>query len=218
LARSTKLRVLVTGGPTRAYLDRVRFLTNISSGELAFILCRELSRRGIEVALISGPTAQPFEKLKLAHWSSVETADEMHAEVMRLCRTFRPQFAVFTAAVLDFAPVKKLAGKVSSAKKRWNITLRPTPKIIDDVGRRFPGVIRIGFKLEWKRGTAKAMHRFAMRNIEKKGLDALCLNFLSEIGGGRHPAQLITRDGKVHLAKTKAGIARWIARYVRTAR
>jgi phosphopantothenoylcysteine synthetase/decarboxylase len=208
------IRVLVTGGPTRAYLDRVRFLTNVSSGELAYVLCKMLIKRGVEVALVSGPSSQPFEKLSLAEWTPIETTEEMHAAVMKLCKKFRPDFGVFTAAVLDFTPEKTRVGKVSSSVKRWEVKLKPTPKIIDDVGKKFPSVKKIGFKLEWKRGREKATKLFAMKNIRAKKLDALCLNFLSEIRDGRHPAQLITKEGDVEPVSSKREIASWIARYI----
>lgn len=203
----------MTGGPTRAWLDRVRFLTNVSSGELAYELCRALCRRGFDVALVAGPTSQPFEKLPLARFRPVETADEMHAAVMSLCRTFRPDAAVFTAAVLDFAPARRESGKVTS-KGDWVVRLKPTKKIIDDVGKRYPKIRRVGFKLEWKRASQSAARAFARETIRRKNLDALVLNFLSEIKGGAHPACLYLADGSERPARTKRAIASGIARFL----
>ena len=211
--RKAPLRVLITGGPTRAYLDRVRFLTNFSSGALAYELCKTLARRRIEVALVSGPTAQPFDRIRLARWEPVETTDEMRSSVMRLCREFRPDVAVFSAAVLDFAPVKARAGKVSS-RTGWTIRLRPTPKIIDEVGRKYPAVRRVGFKLEWKKSSEAAARRDAKQILTSKGLDALCLNYLSELTGSTHPAILMDNAGNWQAARSKPEIARWIAGFV----
>jgi phosphopantothenoylcysteine decarboxylase/phosphopantothenate--cysteine ligase len=211
-------RVLVTGGPTRAYLDRVRFLSNFSSGALAYELCRRLTRQGLEVALVSGPSAQPFEKLALDEWHAVETTREMRDAVMRTCREFRPDFAVFSAAVLDFEPTRLRAGKVSSGVKQWQLTLKPTPKIIDEVARRFPKIKRIGFKLEWERPSEKRVHALAEQTLREKGYEALCLNFLADISGKEHPAFLLSRDGDVARAANKAEIARWIAAHIRSAR
>ena len=211
----SKIRVLVTGGPTRAYLDQVRFLTNVSSGILAYELCRQLCRRGVEVVLVCGPTTQPFKKLKLAEWIPVDTTEEMQRAVMSLCRSFRPHFAVFSAAVLDFVPDKRRAGKVSSQKKKWQITLRPTPKIIDEVRDRFPNIRRIGFKLEARRGSDRESARLIQHSFKVKKLDALCLNFLSEIKEGKHPAQLITKEGETYSAGSKREIARWITGYIK---
>lgn len=214
---SRRYRVLVTGGPTRAYLDRVRYLSNFSTGELALELCKKLHKAGAEVALVSGPCCQPFDELSLAEWISVETADEMHAGVLKLCRDFKPDYAVFAAAVLDFQPARVGKGKTSSSS-RWSLDLKPTPKIIDDVGKRFPAVKRVGFKLEWKAQTSTARDRFARRTMRTKGLDALVLNYLSEmsadISGKTHPAYLYSGQDKPVQAKRKPEIAGWISRFL----
>jgi phosphopantothenoylcysteine synthetase/decarboxylase len=210
---SRRYRVLVTGGPTRAYLDRVRYLSNYSTGELAFELCESLHKAGADVALVSGPCGQPFGELDLKRWICVETAAEMHTEVLRLCRDFKPDYAVFAAAVLDFQPARVSQGKTSS-KGRWTLELKPTPKIIDDVGERFPEVKRVGFKLEWKPRSAAARDRFARRILKRKGLDALCLNFLSEISGRKHPAYLYAGEDKPVTASTKPQIAKAISRFL----
>jgi len=208
--RRPPLRVLVTGGPTRAYLDRVRYLSNFSSGELAFELCRELKRRGIAVALVCGPSEFPFESLRLRHLDRVETAEQMRAAVLRRCRGFVPTHAVFAAAVLDFVPARREKGKVSS-RARWIVELKPTPKIVDAVGRAFPGTRRFGFKLEWERPGEQAVVRLGRRLLRTKGLEGVCVNYLSEIRGKRHPAVLFLRDGRSLRLRGKRAIARALA-------
>lgn len=208
------LRVLITAGPTRAYLDEVRFLSNYSTGELGYLTARELLRRGVEVLAVVGPTNFEFEKLKGIHLTRVETADDMYDAVLKLTRKYRPQFAVFAAAVLDFAPAFKVKGKVSSQKKSWTLKLVPTPKIIDAVGKEFPKVKRIGFKLECNKMTLPKAIQFAQANIEKKRLDALCLNFLSAINAKQHPAILMKKSGAYQVLKTKTEIAKHISKVV----
>jgi phosphopantothenoylcysteine synthetase/decarboxylase len=202
------MKVLVTGGPTRAYIDQVRYLSNHSTGELAYHLCTDLGKANAKVAAVIGPTAFPFSKLKLARYRAVETNLEMYDEVIAACRSFRPQVAIFSAAVLDFAPKRIQSGKVSSNKTRWTIDLVPAPKIIDEVGRQFPTIRRIGFKLQWDVLAGKKLERFAMTYLEKKRLDGLVLNFLPQIHGGKHPAYIFTPDGKMTRAQTKAEISR----------
>lgn len=207
----------MTGGPTRAYLDRVRFLSNISTGALALALCRKLCSHGIEVALVAGPTHQPFSKLPLARFVPVETTEEMHEAVLSLCRSFRPTHAVFTAAVLDFTPVHRRKGKVSSKLKTWTIRLKPTPKIIGEVARRFPMVKRVGFKLEWEPSGKNRKEKLARHLLEENGLDAVCINYLSEIQReeNKHPAYLFSKEGEISRANSKAQIAAWISDFIR---
>ena len=90
MTRRQRLSVLVTGGPTRAYLDDVRYLSNYSTGELAFDVCRELVQDGFEVHAVIGPSHFPFEGLKLKTCRRVETIFEMRAEIMELCRRKKP--------------------------------------------------------------------------------------------------------------------------------
>ncbi|MEZ4751393.1 MAG: phosphopantothenoylcysteine decarboxylase [Bdellovibrionota bacterium] len=204
-------RVLITGGPTRAYLDRVRFLSNVSSGELAFRLCTRLRAHRARVAAVVGPNCFDFKRLKLAHYAPVETTEEMAAAVYKLCRQFKPDYAVFSAAVLDFVPAERLEGKVTS-KGDWTVRLKPSAKIIDEVAARFPKIKRIGFKLEWEPHEDKA--EWGAKLLEEKGLDVLCLNYLSQISKKSHPAYLFSNGNKMARAKTKKEIADWLTWYI----
>lgn len=200
-----KQTILVTGGPTRAYLDDVRFLSNLSTGSLAFELCEQLKKAGVDVVAVVGPTALDFESLKLKALVRVETNREMHAAVLKVARRFKPKWGIFSAAVLDFEPVKVRAGKVSSDLSRWNIQLKPAPKILDDVKRRFPSMKRVGFKLESKRRNERLAKGFADHYRRRKNLEALCYNEVQKIG--RDHEALILSEGGEWRAKGKAKIA-----------
>ncbi|MCB0419117.1 MAG: hypothetical protein H6617_08475 [Bdellovibrionaceae bacterium] len=204
-------RVLVTGGPTRAYLDRVRFLSNVSSGELAFRLCTRLRQHRARVAAVIGPNCFDFRRLKLTHYAAVETTEEMADAVYKLCRQFKPDYAVFSAAVLDFVPEERLEGK-NTSKGDWTVRLKPSAKIIDEVASRFPKIKRIGFKLEWDPKADKM--EWGAKLLEEKGLDVLCLNYLSQINRKNHPAYLFSKDKKTVRAKTKKEIADWLTWYI----
>lgn len=202
----------MTAGPTRAYLDRVRYLSNYSSGQLGYEICRQLEKR-CEVIAVVGPCGAPFHKLKATRVISVETVDEMCRSVLEVCAKENPKFAILAAAVLDFAPKKIESGKVSS-RKSWQIDLVPTPKIIDKITRRFPKIRKVAFKLEWKSLNLNQMKKFAINNMKQKSAEALCINFFSQISGESHPAFLFTADGKYKEAKNKKEIAAWIRDYI----
>lgn len=208
--RKNTVRVLLNGGPTRAFLDEVRFLSNISSGALAYEIAKALKARKCEVAAVIGPTALDFSRLGLQRFESVETIEEMRKGMLKACKAFRPDFIVFSAAVLDFVPDEKRKGKVSS-KGGWTLHLKPSPKIVDEIAQSFPSAKRIGFKLEWKKQSVASAKRFGTRLLEEKNLHGLCLNYLSEIGGGKHPALLFTPGKPPVAATSKKAIARWVA-------
>src|SRR5690606_16899764 len=107
--RSRKL--LITAGPTRAYLDPVRFISNASSGSMGFAIAEAAAARGAEVVLVAGPVA-------LATPSGVRRIDvETGAEMFNACeREFeqgRVDLVAMVAAVADLIPADPAPGKVA---------------------------------------------------------------------------------------------------------
>ena len=200
------MTVLVTAGPTRAYFDDVRYLSNLSSGALGYAICESLLTKGCRVLAVVGDTKLPFEDLGLASLVRVETNREMRDAVIRLSKTKKPQLGIFSAAVLDFEPVR-VKGKVSSSKTEWVIRLRPAPKILDEVGAKFPKMKRVGFKLETQSRSLKQISDFSLNYLKKKKLDFLVYNQLSEVSSAKHTAYLFSKDGSYIVAKSKKQIA-----------
>jgi len=105
------MRVLITTGPTREYLDPVRFISSPSSGKTGFALAKEAKARGAEVVLISGPT-------ELLAPSEVEFVPVVTAEQMLEAASEyfdAADIAIFSAAVADYRPTEIAAQKL---KKR----------------------------------------------------------------------------------------------------
>lgn len=101
-------RVLVTAGPTREYLDPVRYISSPSSGRTGFALAREAAARGAEVVLVSGPTE--LQKPPGVEHVPVTTALEMLDAASR--HFDDADIAIFSAAVADFRPEKKAPQKL----------------------------------------------------------------------------------------------------------
>ena len=102
LNKNRKLKALVTAGPTREYIDPVRFIANRSSGKQGYALAKSLARRGFQTTLISGPTnLQISNNINLI---KVETADEMLKATQE---NLPADVAIFSAAVADFKMKQK---------------------------------------------------------------------------------------------------------------
>ena len=97
LSQNKKFKALVTAGPTREYIDSVRYITNKSSGKQGFELAKSLSKRGFETTLISGPTN--LKVSKDINFIKVETADQMFKATQS---NLPADVAIFSAAVADF--------------------------------------------------------------------------------------------------------------------
>ena len=107
LSKNKKFKALVTAGPTREYIDPVRFITNKSSGKQGHELAKSLSKKGFETTLISGPTNLVVEKN--INFIEVETADQMFKEAQK---NLPADVAIFSAAVADFKVQKQQTEKI----------------------------------------------------------------------------------------------------------
>ena len=127
LNEKRKLKALVTAGPTREYIDPVRFITNKSSGKQGFELARSLSKKGFQTTLISGPTNLKTEKN--INFIRVETADEMFKATQN---NLPVDVAIFSAAVADFKIKEKNKNKIKK-KDHINLNLEENIDIINYV-------------------------------------------------------------------------------------
>lgn len=138
-------RVVLTGGPTREYIDPARCLTNPSSGRSACLLAEEAYRRGAEVTLIYGPgQARPARWIEV---KAVETSEQMALAVREQATRSAMEIFVAVAAVADFAPAERRQEKLPTAEfEEWQLRLVRTPKIIDLVRELSPQTLLVAFK------------------------------------------------------------------------
>ncbi len=127
LSKNKKFKALVTAGPTREYIDPVRFITNKSSGKQGYELAKSLSKKGFETTLISGPTNLQVEKD--INFIEVETADQMFKETQK---NLPADVAIFSAAVADFKVQKQQEEKIKK-KEYLNLSLEKNIDILNYV-------------------------------------------------------------------------------------
>jgi phosphopantothenoylcysteine decarboxylase/phosphopantothenate--cysteine ligase len=137
-------RFVVTAGPTRGWIDRVRFITNPSTGKMGIAIAEELLVRGAEVVLVLGPTSQTAPRL--AKVIRVNTSAEMLDAVM--AELDDADGLVSAAAVLDYVPSEKADTKMASGQQSLKVELTPTVKIIEEARKKKKGLYIVGFKVE----------------------------------------------------------------------
>jgi len=187
-------KVVITAGPTREYMDPVRFISNRSSGKMGYALARAALRQGAEVVLISGPVS--IAPPRGARLINVESASEMHRAVMREIEG--AYMLIMSAAVADFAPSTSVPEKLPKGDL-GSIGLRPNPDILKDVseaqGR--PEIV-IGFAAETGESIEKARKKLA-----EKGADYIIYNNVLEPGAGfdvdTNKVTIIGRDDTLDL-------------------
>lgn len=159
-----KLQILITAGPTREFIDPVRFISNSSTGFFGYQIASEAMRRGHKVTLISGPThlAPP----RGARFIPVTSALEMKREVER----FFPKCdcLIMSAAVSDYRPVKIHSRKIKKAKSRITLKLERNPDILSMAAKDKGSRLIIGFALE-----TDGLKENARRKLETKNLDCI---------------------------------------------
>ncbi len=136
---------IVTAGPTRGWVDRVRFITNPSSGKMGIAIAREILLRGGTVTLILGPTC--VKPPSLAEVIRVETSQEMLDAVIATLDRVKVTGLISAAAILDFTPAKTEDRKRPSGE-RYSIELVPTKKVIDAARSHQKDLFIVGFKVE----------------------------------------------------------------------
>lgn len=155
---------MVTTGPTREYLDPVRFLSNPSSGKMGIAIANEASRLGAQVTLVSGPTPLTQtvgQKIKLVR---VITAEEMYRAVIK--KSHQADLIFMVAAVGDWRPAHFSSRKLK-IKKRWSLPLVPTPDILSALGRKKKkGQLIVGFAAETNNLIINARAKMKKKNCD----------------------------------------------------
>ncbi|MEY3236868.1 MAG: bifunctional phosphopantothenoylcysteine decarboxylase/phosphopantothenate--cysteine ligase CoaBC [Bacteroidota bacterium] len=170
-------KVLITAGPTYEALDPVRFIGNHSSGKMGFALAESCLTQGADVTIICGPTALGLkhENLKTIH---VKTAAEMLGSVQAVWN--KMDIGIFAAAVADYRPKNVVNEKIKKNDDSLVIEFVKNPDILAWAGSVKKDIqILVGFALETNNMLANGKSK-----LEKKNLDLIVMNNLSDQGAG----------------------------------
>ncbi len=193
------MHFLITAGPTREWLDPVRFLSNPSSGKMGYAVACAARDAGARVTLVSGPVTLAAPRgVELVR---VETAAEMARETLQRAR--RADVIVLAAAVADWTPARVARQKIKKSeirnqKSEFLLRLKPTMDIAATLGRKRcrPGQVLVGFAAETQRVGAGAREK-----LRRKNLELIVANDVSKAGAGfavdTNEITLIDRDGRV---------------------
>ena len=169
------MRIVVTAGPTREYLDPVRFLSNPSTGKMGFAIAAEAARRGHEVTLVAGPVA--LKTPKGVRRIDVVSAREMLEAVVKVLNDATGVSVVFisTAAVADSRPAEGATSKLKKHQMSGTLKLVRNPDILKTVR----GVLKVGFAAE-----TNDVLKEAARKCREKGLAFIVANDVTKKGSG----------------------------------
>ncbi len=202
------LSIWITGGGTREPIDDVRWIGNVSTGRFALALARRAAQRGHRVTafLAEGVAAPRSPRIRVERF--VSTAD---LERRLLGRRDAPDAILHAAAVSDYAP-RPIRGKVASGRARWTLELRPLPKVVARLRRRYSAARLAMFKLESGIGVAE-LRRRALAAARRAGAQAVFANRLEDVGGEHRGFLVDAATGRAVEATSRAAAARLLVRW-----
>jgi phosphopantothenoylcysteine decarboxylase/phosphopantothenate--cysteine ligase len=171
------VNILITAGPTYEHIDRVRYITNYSSGKMGVSLAKVGADLGAEITLVLGPSHQEIRhsKIKIIN---VISAEEMYVAVKENFDSMN--IGIFSAAVSDYRPVKQSLNKLKKIKDNLNIELEPTKDILSEISlNKDKSQYIVGFALETNNEIDNAKIK-----LKNKQLDLIVLNSLNDKGAG----------------------------------
>lgn len=171
----TNKKVVVTAGPTREFIDPVRFISNPSSGKMGIAMARAAQKMGGDVSLIHGPLQVPIPE----GLSSIEitSAQDLFDEVKKQADA---DVIIMAAAVADFTPADTSKQKVKKDQSDTSLSLQKTPDILSWLGEnKQNGQLLIGFAME----TEKLIER-AKEKRERKKIDWILANSIADRDSG----------------------------------
>ena len=182
-------KILITSGPTRQYIDPVRYISNASSGMMGRCLASAAIDAGHDVTIVSGPVNVDYPKsAKLINVISTEDMLKAAEETFRACDGM-----IGAAAPCDYRPVNVADHKIKKSGDSLNIKLVETPDIVATLGKsKRDDQWSVGFALE----TEDARFR-AITKLQKKCCDLVVLNGASAIESANNSVEIIAPSGDV---------------------
>ena len=200
----TGKKVVVTAGPTREFIDPVRFISNPSSGKMGIAMADAARSLGADVTLLHGPISIHIpDRLQTEQFVS---ADDLY-DLMKKHQD--AEIVIMAAAVADFKPDSSSDQKIKkqSAGSSPKIDLTGTPDILEWLGKqKKQNQILIGFAME-----TENLIENARKKLQKKNLDWICANQLNSEGSGfesdTNTIHLLGEDSQKEFTGQKSEIA-----------
>jgi phosphopantothenoylcysteine synthetase/decarboxylase len=181
---SKKLMFLILSGPTKEYIDPVRYISNESSGKMGNALAQAALKKGHEIIFISGPVNVFPQKVKLI---KIITALEMFKAVKSNFK--KADIIISAAAVADYRPAKTYKYKLKKDDSAKLIELKQNPDIIKYCGNHKKNQVVAGFALE-----TNDLLNNAKSKLKNKNLDLITANGKESFGSDKATAHIISSD------------------------
>jgi phosphopantothenoylcysteine decarboxylase/phosphopantothenate--cysteine ligase len=200
--------ILITSGPTRQYLDPVRYLTNASSGRMGKALAEAALALGHQVTIVTGPVEVSYPAgAEVIRIISTEELLETCRRVFPLCDGL-----IGAAAPCDYRPHKVAENKISKTGEPLRLELIETPDVVATMATsKQPRQWVVGFALETEDQRLRALAK-----LERKSCDLIVLNGPDAMNALDNQVEIINRRGEVlaAISGAKEAVATAILRVI----
>jgi len=170
-------KILVSAGPTREYIDPVRFISNPSSGKMGYAIAASAKKRGGQVTLVSGPVfLEPPEGVNIIKTIS---ANQMAEAIFTNAKS--SDIIIKAAAVSDYRTAETFDYKIKkTTDEEINLTFCKTTDILKKIGfNKQKGQVIVGFAAE-----TEDLEKNALKKLTEKNLDMIVGNIIGKPGSG----------------------------------
>ncbi len=182
------MRIMVTAGPTREYLDDVRYISNASSGRMGYAIVQAILQTGHQAVLVSGPVdlTPPVG----CEYRAVEST----AQMMATCQELFPACdgVIAAAAVCDYKPRQRITGKMSKIGGPISLEMIETDDVLAALGEVKQNRWIVGFALE-----AQNERENALQKLRRKNCNWIVLNRPEAIGSENNSVELLNQQGNI---------------------
>jgi len=190
------LKIIITAGPTREYIDSVRFISNASSGMMGCAVAAVAAAGGHDVTLLLAagvtPAVMPaaLDSCRIVPFSSVSDLKDKLVERFSGCDVL-----VMAAAVGDFRPAEPVEGKIPRSGGPVTVRLEPTEDVLESVvqAKRSDQVV-VAFAVE--DGPREEIQAKALAEMAAKNADCVVLNTPAAMGSDESEACILTPAGQ----------------------
>lgn len=176
-------KIIVTGGPTREWIDPVRFISNASSGKMGIALADAAAAYTPNTVFVHGPVDASLLKEKTYRQVAVESTGELMDAVLA---ELEPDcILIMAAAPADYRPVERADKKIKKKQSELVVALTQNPDILKRVAeyrrqnQNLSGMYVVGFAAETDNAET-----YALQKLKEKNLDMICLNDIGKKGAG----------------------------------
>lgn len=186
------LKCLISAGPTREWIDPVRFISNPSSGKMGYALAKEARDMGFGVCLVSGPVE--LSKPEGVEVIEVESALSMKRAIDEKFNFY--DWVIMTAAICDHRPKSRNKIKIPKDQFPENLLMARNPDILKELGeKKRENQVLVGFAAE-----THMVLESAHKKLRQKKLDWIVANDVSKTNQGfssdQNEVTLINSDGQ----------------------